>query len=166
MPIVNKGENTVTPGTICYSCIKLETGECPYGNKYGQSTLTFQGDPGTNTCGYYEQYPEGTWDIAASGDEKMKKLASKMSEAQLNMALYKKIMALGQDQAKRLFNYWSRVYPPGYADDMTTDYNETRQHDTSDKSTPPKGEFKKRKKKIEKYKDKKIEEKSKNKFYD
>ena len=43
----------------------------------------------------------------------MEKVASKMSEAQLNLALYKKIMALGGDQAKRLFNYWSRIYPPG-----------------------------------------------------
>lgn len=166
MPVVNKGGNTVTPGSICYSCIKLETGECPYGNKYGQSTLTFRGDPGTNTCGYYESYPEGTWDTCASGDERMKKTASKMSEAQLNMALYKKIMGLGKDEAKRLFNYWSRVYPPSYADDMTTDYVETIQHDVEDKKTPPKGEFKKRKKKIEKYKDKKLEEKSDNKFYD
>ena len=166
MPIVNKGINTVTPGTICYSCVKLETGECPYKNKYGESTLTFKGDDGTNTCGYYEQYPEGTWDNFASGDKRMEKVASKMSEAQLNMALYKKIMALDQNDAKKLFNYWSRIYPPGYSDDMVTDYNETKQHDTSEKKTPEKGEFKTRKKRIENYKDKKIKEKSKNKFND
>jgi len=166
MPVVNKGTNVVTPGTICYSCIKLETGECPYENKYEQSTLTFKGDPGTNTCSYYEPYPEGTWDTYGSGDKIMEKVASKMSEAQLNLALYKKIMALGGDQAKRLFNYWSRIYPPGYADDMTTDYVETNQHDTEDKKTPPKGEFKKRKKKVENYKDKKLEEKRKSKFQD
>lgn len=163
MPIVNKGENTVTPGTICYSCVKLETGECPYGNKYGQSTLTFKGDPGTNTCAYYESYPEDTWGAWASGDENMKKMAEKMSEAQLNMSLYRKIIALDSNEAKKLFNYWSRVYPPGYSDDMTTDYNETVQRDTSDKETPPKVEFKKRK---TKYKDEKIKEKTKDKFFD
>lgn len=165
MPVVNKGGNTVTPGTICYSCIKLETGECPYGNKYGQSTIVFKGDPGTNTCSYFEQYPEETWGVYAEGENKMEKYASKMTEAQLNLSLYKKVMALGENEAKKLFNYWSRVYPPSYADDMTEDENQSIPHDVNDKKTPPKGQFKTREKN-EKYNTKRLKNNKKNKFND
>jgi len=164
MTIVNRGPNTVTPGAICYSCIKLETGECPYENKYGNSTLTFKGDPGTNTCNYYEQYPEDTWGAMASGENEMKKTANIMKEAQLNMALYKKIIALSDNDANKLFNYWGRVYPENYAEDMVDEKNSTEQRDVNDKKTPQKSSFKKEEKKS--YKERRLEEKTKKKFFD
>lgn len=152
MPLVNKGLNTVTPGTICYSCIKLETKECPYKNKFGGSTLTFKGDPGTNTCSFYEPYPIDTF---ASGEEKMIKTARNLKEAQLNMELYKKIAALDAQDAKKLLNYWSKLYPKDYAKEMVSNDNETEQRHVEDKKTPEKGTFKK--KKPDTYKEQKTE---------
>jgi len=144
MPLSNKGTpNTVTPGQICYGCINLQAGTCPYGNKFGDSTLNFKGHPGSGTCEFFTPYPEQY----AEGN-KMKKVSAKdLKEAQLNMSLYKKVMALSESNRNRLFDYWKKIYDddPRYASELVTDYVETAPFDTEDKKTPNKGEFKQKK---------------------
>jgi len=120
MPIKNETPNTVTVGFICYSCAMRATRQCPYGNHLIDKVTAFRGDI-RGKCHYYLPLVE------AEGNGNMMKEAAMISEAQLNVDLYRKMSSLTDKQRKDLFAYWSYVFPKNYAEDMVTDSNETEQ---------------------------------------
>lgn len=98
----------------------------------------FQGDI-RGKCTYYMPIAE------ASGKTKMTKKAiierdnEIVKESKINVELFKKIYALsnkdreilltaltGKDRSK-MFDYYKRVYPPDYAEDLVSDENESEQ---------------------------------------
>jgi len=113
--------NTITVGSICLSCALYATAQCPYNNHLREGRLSaFRGDI-RGKCHYYISIAE------ASGNRDMKKEASILREAQLNVEIYKKIANLTDKQRSKLFDYWDKILPPEYAEDMVTDKNETRE---------------------------------------
>ena len=56
----------------------------------------------------------------------MKKTAKEMSDAELNVQLYRKIMALDQSERKKLSDYWTSIFG-AYGVEMVTDKNESAQ---------------------------------------
>lgn len=117
---VHETPNTVTVGHICLSCALYATKQCPYKNHLRPQVTQFQGDI-RGKCTYYMSVAE------ANGDGDMIKEAKIIKEAELNVALYKKLYALDARQQEKLFSYWSYIFPQPYATDMVTDDNESTQ---------------------------------------
>ena len=94
MPI-RETPNTVTVGKICMSCGLLATATCPYKNhvrySQGQSPLFFKGD-NRGKCCYYQPVQ------SAGGSESMQRTAKNMRDSEINVEIYKKIMALKDDE--------------------------------------------------------------------
>lgn len=130
---VNETVNTVTVGRICLSCTFFATKECPYKNHDKQSITTFTGDI-RGKCIFYDPIAEA----AASREGAMIKKACDMKDSELNIDLFKKVMALTSKDRKKLFEYWDYIYPADYAEDMVTDDVETKQRGTGKKSVKPK----------------------------
>lgn len=133
MPIYDRN-NTVTVGHICLSCALYLQKICPYGNHLraeengSPRVLEFEGEPGTNKCHVYNPVVE------ANKNNKMIKSAKLMKESELNVALFKKISTLNQEDRKKLFNYWNYLFPDEFAEDMVTDYNESEQKNIEKKT--------------------------------
>lgn len=132
----------IMPGTACRACIHLvpEDGvaPCPWGNSlYPDKYTMFLGDDGIigNKCHQYVTYD----DIGIESNKKqdMIKQASKMSDTQLNVALYRKVTALDEKERKKLFKYWDYLFPSDYAGEMVDDINgtETKQKNKKRKKT-------------------------------
>lgn len=114
---VEEGPNTVTVGTICYGCALYQTKECPYGNHNKTSAMDFKGDI-RGKCNFYQP----VYELLAQGNGKMQKLAaSEMNDSQLNVELYRKVMAMSDEDRGKVFNYWKILFPEDYAEDMADD---------------------------------------------
>lgn len=112
--------NTVTVGSICFSCALFATAQCPFKNHLREGRVsTFRGDI-RGKCHYFISIAE------ASGERDMKREASILQEAQLNVELYQKMAKLTEKQRGKMFEYWDKIYPSDYAEDMVTDENETK----------------------------------------
>ena len=119
MPI-KETPNTVTVGHICFSCALRATKQCPYKNHLINKVTAFRGDI-MGKCCYYLPLVE------AETENRMTKEAAMVTEAQLNVDLYRKISSLNDKQRKDLFDYWSHLFPKDYAKEMVTDGNESEQ---------------------------------------
>jgi len=153
MSPIHETPNTVTVGQICLSCALYLTKECPYGNHNKSHVTEFTGD-NRGKCIYYLP-------IAEANNNKMTKEARTEKEAKLNVELYKKIFALSEEKKSKLhkflslspeekekiFKYWSGVFPPEYADEMTDDYNASEQKGTDSKQDTSKEKRKEKQKK-------------------
>ena len=117
-------ENSVTVGNICFSCGRYQVKQCPYNNHLKQSSLQFEGDI-ANKCSYYVSLDEDV--IIECDNKKMKKSSNKMTEKELNIALYRRVLAMEDKDRKKLWNYWSQIYPDDYANKMSDDKNESKQ---------------------------------------
>lgn len=127
--VVNKKDNnTVSPGHICLSCIKFAQGKCDWGNKPGQSVLTFVGDnrDKLSDCSKYIPLDADLRVIHVSKENPMLKKAEKMKDSDLNMALYRKIRAMNDKQKEKLFVFWNSLFPTEYAAEMVDDENGTK----------------------------------------
>ena len=121
----------IMPGEACRACIHLvpENGiePCPWGNsKYPNKFTMFLGDDFIigNKCHKYTTYD----DIGLEAYKKtnMIKQASKMTDGQLNVSLYRKIMALDDKERKKIFKYWDYLFPSDYAREMVDETNGTK----------------------------------------
>jgi hypothetical protein len=119
----------VLVGEICESCIHLRPIEgvapCPYGNsQWPDKKTVFVGEDGTpgSKCHQYVNYDDIGIEAGKTG---MKKQASKMSESELNVNLYRKVLALDEKNRNKLFHYWDYLFPNEYAKQMVTDEVET-----------------------------------------
>lgn len=145
MPI-NDGTG-IMPGVACRACIHLVPEEgidpCPWGNsKYPDKITMFLGDDFIvgNTCHSYLSYED--IGLEADSENSLVKTAATMTESQLKVALYRKVMALKEKDRNKLYNYWDYLLPSDYAEEMV---DETT-------GTAPKQKDKKRKKKRERNK--------------
>jgi len=120
----------VLPGAICEACVHLRPMEgivpCPYGNsQWADRKSAFVGEDGTpgSKCHVYKTFD----DIGVEAEENvlMIKKASKMTDTELNVSLYRKFSSLDEKQQKKFFNYWDYILPSDYAKDMATDTVET-----------------------------------------
>jgi hypothetical protein len=130
-------ENAVLPGEICKSCIHLVPSDgippCPWGN--GEcvdgdgnfKTTMFVGEDGSpgSLCDNYKTYDDIGVEMVARQNSIRK--TAEMTDSQLNVQLYKKIMALNEKERKKLFGFWDYIYPTEYAKQMVGDKNETEQ---------------------------------------
>jgi len=114
---VNEGPLTVTVGEICLSCVYYATGSCPYGNHKISSSLYFKGDI-RGKCNEFSP-------IVEARSNKMNKTAENMKDSQLNVELYRKIMALSDKEREKVIGYWDKLFPHEYSVDMATDDVET-----------------------------------------
>lgn len=146
-------EPSITVGRICFSCALFSTGECPYGNHKRISELEYIGDI-RGKCTFYQMIE------MASGGAGMKKTAAEMKDSELNIELYRKIMAMDSKNAKGFIAYWSYIYPKEYAVEMADNTVETKQKHINEGMDGKKREEKLRKEKSQK--DKKKEEKKEN----
>lgn len=112
--------NTVTVGHICLSCGLLSTGSCPYGNHSKTSVSQFKGDI-RGKCSYYQPILE------AKEKNQMIKTAKDMTDAELNIAIYKKIFAMDKTLREKTENYWELLFPKEYAEKMVDDINDSKQ---------------------------------------
>lgn len=119
----------VNVGSICEGCIHLRPMDgvpsCPYGNsQWPDKKLFFVGEDSTpgSKCHVYKTYDD--IGIEAKSNS-IKKNASKMSDSELNVSLYRKVLALDEKNQKKLYNYWDFLFPSDYAEDMVTDTNES-----------------------------------------
>lgn len=131
MPI-NETPNTVTVGSICFGCQYFLTKECPYKNHTRQSALFFKGDI-RGKCSYYKP-------VLRAENKSMRKTAEKMSDSELNVELYKVIMALSKGEQQHLYDYWIKMYKtaPEFVKDMVTDDVETTQKNLKISDNPKK----------------------------
>lgn len=144
--------DSINPGEICKSCIHLTPAEgippCPWGNgefvdEVGSfKTTMFVGEDGTpgSLCDHYKTYEDIGVEMVAH-QNRIKKTAE-MTDSQLNVSIYKKIMALSEKERNKLFGFWNYIYPTEYAKQMVGDKNET------EAKRPPK---KKGKEKVNKF---------------
>lgn len=149
---VNEGPSTITVGSICYSCMHMAAGTCPYGNHQRNSALYFKGDI-RGKCSEYTPILE------AESKNKMKKNAKNMKDSQLNIEIYRKIMALNDQDAKKIVDYWDKLFPHEYSVQMATDEVETGPKGPQEKGPHGKGKGKgecKKEKNKDKHKDKDI----------
>lgn len=123
--------NSVTVGEICFSCGLYQVKECPYNNHLKQSSLQFEGDI-SNKCAYYQSFDD---DIIIESQNNIKKTAQehlKISEKELNMALYRRVLAMENKDRKKFCNYWSIIQPDDYAEKMSDDKNTSTQKKTKE----------------------------------
>ncbi len=118
--VLHESPNCVTIGHVCLSCALFATKTCPYKNHERTQVSQFQGDI-RGKCTYYMSVAE------ANGANDMIKEANVIKEADLNVAIYKKLYALSDSQRNKLFDYWGYLFPEKYAHDMVTDTNESKQ---------------------------------------
>jgi len=143
MPI-NFG-NGIMVGEICESCIKLRPMEgispCPHGNnKWPDKKTFFIGSDKTPGSLCYDYI---TYDMIGIEAERnnMIKTSSKLTDAQLNMSLYRKIKAMSEKEQKKLFNYWKQQFPEDFCKEMVTDNIETKQRDLNKPQEKTKNKF-------------------------
>lgn len=119
----------VTPGEICLSCGLYMARECPYGNHNKVSTLMFTAEI-NGVCMLYQSVEEGFQVAYSNIKNKIKKEAEMMTDSDLNVVLYRKIMALDDKNRKKLYNYWEYMFPKSendFAKEMVSDKNESKQ---------------------------------------
>ena len=114
---VNESPLTVTVGEICFSCAYYATGSCPYGNHKIASSMYFKGDI-RGKCNEFSP-------IVEARSNKMKKTAENMKDSQLNVEIYRKIMAVSDKERDKVIGYWDKLFPHEYSVDMATDDIET-----------------------------------------
>ena len=112
--------NTVTVGHICFSCGLLSTNSCPYGNHTKTSVSQYKGDI-RGKCSHYQPVLE------AKGKSNMIKTAKEMTDAELNIAIYKKIFAMDEGLRENTEKYWEYLFPKDYAEKMVDDINDSKQ---------------------------------------
>ena len=135
MPI--RDQNSVTPGTICYTCAHFLAKDCPYENYNKKSALEFKAEM-NGSCPYF-QVVDVEMVYSAEPSSGMKK-AAELNDPELNVSIYRMVRALKSKDQNELFNYWSSLFPQEYAKQMVTDKTETKQRN------PNKVETKKTKK--------------------
>lgn len=118
MPI-NETPNTVTVGQICYSCILFASEACPYGNHKKTSSLEFKGDI-RGKCSLFQE-------IVEAKSKKMIKSAQQMTDDELNISLYRKIMAMSNKEKGKFIGYWDKLFPTEYAEEMGDESNKSKQ---------------------------------------
>ena len=145
--------NTVTVGNICLSCGLLSTNSCRYGNHNKTSVTQFKGDI-RGKCSEFQPILE------AKGKANMIKTAKEMTDAELNIAVYKKIFAMDKAIRDKTENYWHLLFPKDYAKKMVDDKNDSAQKgaDQGLRTTIVKEDPKKKKETEKKEKNKKNEE--------
>lgn len=129
--------NTVTVGHICFSCALRATKQCPYKNHLVDKVMSFRSDIRGKCCYYLPL-------VEAETENRMTKEAAMISEAQLNVELYKKIASMNEKQKKDFLSYWGHIYPEGYAKEMVLDDNETEQKSLKKMKDESKKKFYKR----------------------
>ena len=130
MPVLENA-NTVTVGSICFSCQNFYTQECPYKNYERAKSLSFKGDI-RGKCIYFTS-------LAVATNKTMRKKAELLSDTELNLELYKMITALSKPDREVLLDYWVNYYQnaPQYAKDMVTDTVETGGRNINPKGLKP-----------------------------
>jgi len=121
---VQESPNTVTVGTICHGCGLFATQSCPYGNHKRRDTLEYKGDI-RGKCVYFQIISEAK-KKSFNKISALKEAEKSMKKTQLNMKLFKKIKKANPSERKKLFEYWSILFPEEYADEMTDNINKSK----------------------------------------
>ncbi len=131
MSPVNDGTG-VTPGEICLSCGLYMVKECPYGNHKKVSTLMFTAEI-NGVCMQYQSVEDGFQVAYSKKQKQLKKESKMMTNSDLDVSLYRKIMALDNKNRKKLYKYWEYIFPKNendFAKDLVSDENESKQQNT------------------------------------
>lgn len=120
----------VTVGEICKSCLQFAMQTCPYKNHLKTQTTSFQGDI-RGKCTVFQPVEDMSTDVVYdsiyAGSNKMKKTAKEMKDSELNISIYRKIMAMDESERTKIVHYWSYLFPSDYANEMADEENHSKQ---------------------------------------